>query len=147
MSVRKVAAVSSFSGSSVEALTYERILKTQPVRVPREVSCPMKNRGFAFFSEGEAMAERVDRFSVSVSVAVSKDQLEERLRVSCSGVRRRDAVREEACVRGVLPSGASSRRSSESWVWRVRGTGLFTMTMQLCWGSRFWILVRGSVIW
>jgi len=92
----------------------------------------VKNGGFAFFSEGEAMAERVDRFSVSVSVAVSKDPLKERLRVSCSGVRGRDAVREEACVRGVLPSGTSSRRSSDSWVWRMRGTGSFAMTMQSC---------------
>ena len=98
VSVRKDAAVSTFSDSSVEALTYERILKTQLVTVARDVSWPVKDGGFAFFNDGEAMMVRADRFSVFVSVAVSKDLLNERLRVSCSGVRGRDAVREEAWV-------------------------------------------------
>ena len=98
MSVRKDAAVSTFSDLSVEALTYERILKTQLVTVARDVSWPVKNGGFAFFNDGEAMMMRADGFSVSVSVAVSKDPLDERLWVSCSGVWGRDAVHEEAWV-------------------------------------------------
>jgi len=40
----------------------------------------------------------VSGFSVSVSITVSKDLLDERLRVSCSGVWGRDVVREEAWV-------------------------------------------------
>ena len=105
MSVRKDAAVSTFSDSSVEALMYKRILKTQLVTVARDVSWPMKDGGFAFFNNGEAITVKVDGssvsvsgFSVSVSVAVSKDSLDEWLQVSCSGVRGRDLVREEAWV-------------------------------------------------
>ena len=98
MSVRKDAAVSTFSDSSVEALTYERILKTQLVTVARDVSWTVKDGGFTFFNDGEAMTVKADGFSVSVFVAVSKDPLDERLRVSCSGVRGRDVVREEAWV-------------------------------------------------
>ena len=83
MSVRKDAAVSTFSNSSVEARTYEWILKTQPVTVASEVSCPVKNGGLAFFNDGVIMVGNADRFSVLVSVAVLKDPLEEWLRVSC----------------------------------------------------------------
>ena len=138
VSVRKDAAVSTFSDSAVEALTYERILKTQLVTVARDVSWPVKDGGFAFFNDGEAMTVKADGLSVSVSVAMSKDPLDKGLRVSRSGVRGRDVVREEAWVRGVLPSGASSRRSSGSWIWRVRSTGSFATAVQSCWDSGFW---------
>jgi len=58
------------------------------VTVRRDVSWPVKNGGFAFFNEGGAitMRERAGRFSVSMSVAVLKDPLDERLRISSLGV-------------------------------------------------------------
>jgi len=106
--------------------------------VARDVSWPVKDGGFTFFNDGEVMTVKADGFSVSVSVAVSKDPLDERLRISCSGVRGRDMVHEEAWVRRVLPSGTSSRRSLGSWIWRVRSTGSFATAVQSCWDSGFW---------
>jgi len=64
----------------------------------REVSWPMKNGGFTFFKDGVIMVGEAVRFAISVSVAVLNEPLEERLRVSCLGIRERDAVHEQASL-------------------------------------------------
>ena len=61
----------------------------------RDVSSPEKGGGFAFFNVGTIMTG--------------------------GGVQGADAVQEGVWVRGVRPSGASSRRVSGSWVRHVRG--------------------------
>ena len=71
----------------------------------RDVSSPEKGEGFASFNVGIIMMG--------------------------GGVQRTDAVQEDVWVRGVRPSGASSRR--RSWVRCVRGS--FATTMQSRWGS------------
>jgi len=73
----------------------------------RDVSSPDKGGDFAFFNVGTIMTG--------------------------GGVRGADAVQEDVWVREVRPSGASSRRVSESWVRHVRGS--FATTMQSRWGS------------
>ena len=143
MPVRKDAAVSTSSSSSVDTLTCARILKIQALTIGRDVSSPEKGGGFAFLNVGTIMTG--------------------------GGVRGADAMQEGVWVRGVRPSGASSRRVLGSWVRRVRGS--FTTMMQSRWGSmlgacacacfRVWVRVlvfvcacwvhvfwfRGSVMW
>jgi len=81
----------------MEVLTYERISKTQPLTVARDVSWLVKNGDFAFFNAGDAMIGGAGgSSSVSVSVAMLKDSLEERLVVSWPGVRGRDVVWKDA---------------------------------------------------